>query len=306
MPENENFWNFYWEIRLQELQNLGKKEAVLASSKLIRKLAADSDRPVRLLELGCGEGQIIGTLVEGHAQVKSIHESVGIDYNPRSIETCRRRFPMMRFVDGDFTLAETLDPLGKFELVMMVNALHEVFSDSYSQDLKEVDVPAAKQNVLRALSGAVEKLADGGYLLLFDGLEMMGDIHRKVRLKFRTPQAREHFTTFVREYHPFKITYRELGSPSRIELSQRDFTRYITKSIFLGKGLWRTERLESYQYFNQDEFMAAIDGVGLTVVEQRTLTVDEEKWNRQVQIESRGVGFPEEHILIIAQRKPAT
>ena len=86
-----------------------KKKQCWHASKLIRKLAADSDRPVRLLELGCGEGQIIGTLVEGHAQVKSIQESVGIDYNPRSIETCRRRFPMMRFVDGDFTLAETMD-----------------------------------------------------------------------------------------------------------------------------------------------------------------------------------------------------
>ncbi len=305
MPETESFWNFYWEVRLQELQNLGKKEAVLAASRLIRKLAADSDRPVRLLELGCGEGQIIGTLVEGHAQVKSIQESVGIDYNPRSIETCRRRFPMMRFVDGDFTLAETMDDLGQFEIVMMVNALHEVFSDSYSQDLKEVDVPAAKQNVLQALSGAVAKLAVGGYLLLFDGLEMMGDIHRKVRVKFRNPQAREHFMTFVREYHPFQISYRNLGGSNRIELSQRDFTRYITKSIFLGKGLWRTERLESYQYFNQDEFITAIDDLGLTIVEKRTLTVDEEKWSRQVQIESHGVGFPEEHILIIAQKKAA-
>ncbi len=82
MPENENFWNFYWEVRLQELQNLGKKEAVLASSKLIRKLAADSDRPVRLLELGCGEGQIIGTLVEGHAQVKSINRVGGHRLQP--------------------------------------------------------------------------------------------------------------------------------------------------------------------------------------------------------------------------------
>ena len=305
MPETESFWNFYWEVRLQELQNLGKKEAVLAASRLIRKLAADPDRPVRLLELGCGEGQIIGTLVEGHAQVKSIQELVGIDYNPRSIETCRRRFPMMRFVDGDFTLAETMEDLGQFEIVMMVNALHEVFSDSYSQDLKEVDVPAAKQNVLQALSGAVAKLAVGGYLLLFDGLEMMGDIHRKVRVKFRNPQAREHFMTFVREYHPFQISYRNLGGSNRIELSQRDFTRYITKSIFLGKGLWRTERLESYQYFNQDEFITAIDDLGLTIVEKRTLTVDEEKWSRQVQIESHGVGFPEEHILIIAQKKQA-
>ena len=43
----------------------------------------------------------------------------------------------------------------------------------------------------RALSGAVTKLAIRDYVLLFDRIEMMGDIHRKVRVKLTDPQARE-------------------------------------------------------------------------------------------------------------------
>ncbi len=82
MPESDEFWEVYWDMRLQELEDLGKREAILAVSKLIRRLAERPDQPVRLLELGCGEGQIIGSLVEAHTQVHSIHASYGVDYSP--------------------------------------------------------------------------------------------------------------------------------------------------------------------------------------------------------------------------------
>ena len=88
-----------------------------------------------------------------------------------------------------------------------------------------------------------------------------------------------------------------------MELSYRDFTRYITKSIFLDKRLWQTERLESYQYFNEDEFRQAFARVGLVIDELRTLTVNYEKWRSEVEIETSGMDFPVEHILILA-RKP--
>ena len=72
---------------------------------------------------------------------------------------------------------------------------------------------------------------------------------------------------------------------------------YITKSIFLDKRLWRTERLESYQYFTQAEFEAAFASLGLRIAHLRTLTVDYEKWRSEVEIVSPGVDFPAEHIL---------
>ena len=302
MPETEAFWDFYWEVRLQELQNLGKKAAILAASRLIRQLAAQPDQPVRLLELGCGEGQIIGALVEGHAQVRSIDRSVGVDYIRTSIETCRRRYSGMRFIEGDFTDPVLLNGLGSFEILLLVNALHEVFSAGYSPALGEVDVAPAKHKVEQAFAGAVERLAPGGYLVLFDGLEMDGDPHEKLRIHFLSRQAHDHFIVFAREYRPFKITYREIESGIGIELSRRAFTRYITKSIFLGKSLWQTERLESYQYFKESEFRAAVARQGLEIRELHTLTVDEDKWNNLVEIETPGATFPTEHILIIAQK----
>lgn len=300
--ENDSFWDFYWELRLQAMETLGKREAILAGSRLMRRLELEG-RPARLLELGCGEGQIIGSLAEAHAQAAGVGQSVGVDYLPVSLQKARRDYPRLRFVEGDFTDPVLLEGLGEFQFVLLVNALHEVFSATFSADLDEVDVPAAKERVLGALALAAQRLTPGGYLLLFDGLEPPGDPRRAVRLRFLTPEAQTNFETFAREFKPFRIRYEEAG-PDVVETTQRDFARYIDKSIFLGKKLWQTERLESYQYFTQVEFEAAFSQAGLAILEQRVLTVNEEKWRAVVEIETPGVAFPAEHILIVAQRNP--
>ena len=300
MLESDEFWDFYWEVRLQEIEDLGKREAILAASKLIRSLAARPDQRVRLLELGCGEGQIIGALVEAHAQVQGINASLGVDYSRQSIKKCQRTYRGMAFIEGDLTDQNLMAELGQFEMVLLVNTLHEVFSASYSPELGEVAVLEAKQRVEKALAGAAERLAPGGYLVLFDGLETSGDIQEALRIHFHQFQARRRFDTFAREYRPFRISFEESSDPLVVELSRRDFTRYITKSIFLGKRLWQTERLESYQYFNETEFKETFSRLGLVICELRTFTVNYEKWRSEVKIETEGVDFPAEHILILA------
>jgi len=303
VPDSDEFWDFYWETSNHKLADLGKWEAIRAASRLVRRLAVDPLQPVRILELGCGEGQVIGALVRAHASTRAIEASCGVDYAPAAIEKGCRAFPELTFVEGDFTDPGMLAGLGQFEIVLLVNALHEVFSAAYSTALGELDVPLAKRQVEWALAGAVARLAQGGYLLLFDGLESDGDVSRVVRICWRDREARRRFETFAAEYRPFRITYCETGDPLRVELSYRDFTRYMTKSIFLDKPLWQTERLESYQYFNQAEFRAAFERLGLEVFELRTLTVDYEKWRAEVEIETEGVDFPAEHILLVGRHR---
>lgn len=300
MPEDEAFWDFYWELRLREMENLGKRAAILAASPLIRKMA-QAGQAVRVLELGCGEGQIIGSLANAHDRTPGIRESVGVDYNPRSLERCRADYPGLRFVEGDITDPALLGGLGTFQMVLLVNALHEVFSTTFDAQRGEVDAPAAKTRVTQALGLAAGCLAREGWLVLFDGLEPPGDPNDRLRIRFLTPRARAGFDRFANEYHPFHIRWRQLADPQCVELSRRDFTRYIDKSIFLEKALWQTERLESYQYFTEDEFRTAFAQHGLAIRELRTLTVNEEKWRRLVRIETRGERFPQEHILILAQ-----
>jgi SAM-dependent methyltransferase len=303
MQDSDEFWDFYWEVHLQNMEDLGKREAILAISRLIRCLAVNPDQRVRLLELGCGEGQIIGALAKAHAQVPSINASQGVDYSPKAIKICRRLYPGMTFTEGNFTHQDLMTRLGQFEIVLLVNALHEVFSADYSLKLGEVAVEQSKLRVEQALICAVEHLEPGGYLVLFDGLESCRDIQEWIRIRFRHWQARRRFETFAHEYRPFRISNRETGDPFVVELSYHNFTRYITKSIFLDKHLWQTERLESYQYFNETEFRQVFARLGLVIDELHTLTVNYEKWRSEVEIETAAADFPVEHIMILA-RKP--
>ena len=302
MPENDAFWDFYWETHLQPMENLGKRAAILSVSALIRRLAGQTDHSLRLLELGCGEGQVIGTLLEAHSQVCSLQGSLGVDYNDQFLAKCRRDYPGLHCIEGDFTDPILLDGLGKFDIVLLVNALHEVFSDCFSTELGEIDIPAAKLKVEQALAGAACLLEPGGWLVLFDGLEPTGDPLESVRIHFRDHGVRQDFETFVQQYQPLRITYHQVENPLCVELPWRYFTRYITKSIFLGKPLWESERLQSYQYFTEDEYRAAFDRHELEIVDLQTLTVNEEKWRNLVDIDTPGVKFPEEHILILARR----
>ncbi|MFZ6031368.1 MAG: class I SAM-dependent methyltransferase [Chloroflexota bacterium] len=301
MPKDTEFWEFYWETRLQEMEDLGKREAILAASRLVRAMGEEPGRPIRLLELGCGNGQIIGALVQAHGELPGMHTSCGIDYSYPAIEQCQRRYPQqMTFLRGDFTDARFMSGLGKFAVLLLVNALHEVFSAAYSPKLGEIDILPAKQRVLQALAEAAARLEPGGYMVLFDGLEPSEDMRRPVQIRFQHGHARRRFDGFAQEYRPFRITFHETGDPLRVQLTQRDFTRYVTKSIFLEKHLWRTERLESYQYFNETEFRTAFDKLGLAVEQLCTSTINEEKWRSEVEIETPGIDFPTEHILIIA------
>lgn len=299
---NDGFWDFYWETRLREMETLGKREAILAGSRLVRQLSGAHGRALRVLEAGCGEGQVIGALLDAHSPSIESGVPVGVDYNPRSLARCRKDYPGWQFSQGDFTTAEAMESLRGYDLALLVNALHEVFSFTRSPETGRVDEPLAKQRAAEALARTAGCLAPGGWLLLFDGLEPP-DAAEEMTIRFRSAAARAGFETFAAEYRPFRIRYRSQGA-LRVSLSRHDFARYITKSIFLGKALWQSEQNESYQYFTESEFRAAFAACGLQIMELRALTVNQEKWRRLVDPGPRG--FPAEHILILARKDEAS
>jgi len=296
---NESFWNLYWDTRLQFLQGQGKGHAILAASKLIRDDALQS---MRILELGCGEGQILGALVEAHQELPHIQDSIGVDYDPHALETARKVFPAITFIQGDFTDLDLLEQLGKFDLILLVNALHHVFSDAYDEELGEVDIPTAKTAVRVAFGFIQQCLNPGGSILLFDGLEADGDLNRLLEIRFLHPQAHKDFLQFASEYQPFRIRYQAGGSKDSVLISVHDFTRYVTKMIFLGKPLWQRERLESYQYFNRNELQQMFLENGLTLMEEQFISVDMQRWQEEIEILSPDFDFPVEHVLMIGKK----
>lgn len=303
MQQPDTFWDLYWDTRLQFLQGQGKGQAITAASKWIRQLATLPDQNIKVLELGCGEGHILGSLAAAHNDINGISDSIGVDYDPQALQNARRDYPGIQFMSGDFTDPQFLSQLGKFEIVLLVNALHHVYSDAYNEELGEVDVPIGKQAVITAFEQIMQCVQPGGYLLLFDGVEAAGNVNQPVEIQFLHEQARDNFYQFAREYQPFRIRYMTLPQEDCIQLSLRDFTRYITKMIFLGKPLWERERLESYQYFNLLEFRELFDSHHLTIKEWQVISVDDQRWQDAVEILTPGIDFPTEHVLIVAQKQ---
>ena len=294
---NDPFWDFYWETRLQFLQGQGKGEVIQQASGLLRQ----SSNPLRILEAGCGEAQIIGSLVEAHGNPGGEQASVGIDRDLTALAIARKKYPSIRFLAGDFTDTDLLQSLGQFDLLLLVNALHHVFSDAYDPTLEEIDVQKGKANLITSFATLAQTVKPGGYVILFDGLEANIPPDKPIQIQFQTLEAMEKFQTFAREYQPFRIQY-QLNTDDIVTLSMRDFTRYVTKIIFLGKPLWKRERQESYQYFNESEMRGMLTQNGFGIQEFRLLSVDYDKWLQEVSILTPGVEFPPEHVLITAQK----
>jgi SAM-dependent methyltransferase len=295
--QSESFWNFYWETRLQYLQGQGKSQVILLASRLIR----DASPPARILEAGCGEAQIIGALVDAHGSPSGEQASVGMDRDTKALAVARQQHPTIRFLEGDFTDHQLLRSLGKFDLLLLVNALHHVFSDAYDPELGEINVPQGKENVRSAFADLAQTIKPGGHLILFDGLEAPGSPDTLIRIRFQTNDAWHKFQTFALEYEPFKIQYETLQNQV-VQLSLRDFTRYVTKIIFLEKPLWDRERHESYQYFQEGEMRDMLIVNSFEILDFRLISVDYDHWLQEVEILTPHLQFPPEHVIITAQK----
>ncbi|NLW92966.1 MAG: class I SAM-dependent methyltransferase, partial [Syntrophomonadaceae bacterium] len=160
-------------------------EVILQASRLI----CDANPPARILEAGCGEAQIIGALVDAHGSPAGDQSSVGIDRDTKALTVAARQYPGIHFLEGDFTDPHLLLSLGKFDLLLLVNALHHVFSDAYAPELQEINVGLGKDNVRASFAKLAETLKPGGHLILFDGLEAPESPDTPIQLRFQTTQA---------------------------------------------------------------------------------------------------------------------
>ncbi len=185
---NNPFWDFYWENRLQHLQGQGKGFAIQAASRLIRSRGSLS-----ILELGCGEGQILGSLLEAHGDRSAIETSLGVDLDIQALKTARKQYPSFRFIEGDFTDALFLHNLGTFDLILLVNALHHVFSAAYDEELGQINSLVGKEAVRKTFAEIQNCLNPGGTLLLFDGCEAPGDPHTHVEFRFHDRRRKAGF-----------------------------------------------------------------------------------------------------------------
>lgn len=300
--ESRRLWEDYWCERQSSLQNRQGKQRVVASAfDPLQKIGAGGAyRPARVIELGCGEGHILGELLKLCADANiPVGEFVGLDIQPGVVERARRLYPRANFCVADYTNGPL--KLKPFDVVLLVGTLHEVYSANRSASSGEIDREAGRGGVERALGRAAALAADGGYVVLFDGVEHALPHDSKITVRFQSVGALDEFKKFAAEYEAFIVAY-ESRPGRRVRVSVRDFTRYITKTRFINGVLWEIEKRESYQYFSEQEFRKCLRRLGLKLLTLECLSPHRGDWEARVRIETPGVDFPNEHILIVGQK----
>jgi SAM-dependent methyltransferase len=71
---------------------------------------------LRVLELGCGEGDLLASLQPS--------EGVGVDFSPAMVDLARQKYPGLRFVVAD---AHQLPDLPPFDVIVLSDLLHDVW-----------------------------------------------------------------------------------------------------------------------------------------------------------------------------------
>ena len=116
-------------------------------SRRLRKQFVDAvglPSGARVLELGCGTGQVTAVLVARGADI------VAVDRSGAMLDRARRRAPHARYVKGNVI---DVDVEGQFDVVVLAFVLHEL----------EDEAARAK-----ALSSASEQLGPGGRVAVLD------------------------------------------------------------------------------------------------------------------------------------------
>ena len=188
---NAYFWgkgSDQWEEKMKDISNRGTflKRRVLIP-KLVEELKKYFQIGDNVLELGCGEGSLLG-------KISSLTRSFsGLDISQSFIELLKKKFPLNRFYHQDIVKMRLKE---KFNLVICSMVL---------LDIPQIDV---------ALANIISILEEKGILIIVDinsrvykalgyyEKNKLVEVHDKDK-KFHTEKLISGHTKVVHNYHPF-------------------------------------------------------------------------------------------------------
>lgn len=116
--------------------NLGNQAMVRerneVMARLLRRAGRYPDAATRILDIGCGEGELLGLLARWGAGEANCH---GVDLLPARIAGAIERFPAMQFRVAN---AETLEfPSASFDVITLFTVFSSILSPSMSRNLAQ-------------------------------------------------------------------------------------------------------------------------------------------------------------------------
>lgn len=104
------------------LDRIARLEQRLAGEAVLREVLPDA--PSSVLDLGCGDGRLVSLVL---AACPSVQHVTAVDVSPPMLTAARERFAGDRRVEvAEWDLAQSIQPLGAFDLVVSGFAIHHV------------------------------------------------------------------------------------------------------------------------------------------------------------------------------------
>lgn len=281
----------YFRYLTERLDNSQSKNIVVPTSVDLILLRAQESDGVRVLDIGCFSGAMLNRIRnEVPEGIRKRVEFLGIDVNQEALMRGKEKYKGLELISRN--LNGDLDDLEKFDIVILSNILHEMVCD---------EVDANHQEIIRSIFVKVRDLMnEDSHLVILDGVRPENDLQR-VKLCFVSPQMRDIYLFFAKEYNAFPVEVVDLGDGS-IRTRMRDLAAFLTKVRYLQEKYWSVESTQIYQFFTVDQFEEALRSSGFEVEKIEPQLFTQEHLGSIFSSVDPEINFLAKNILIIAKK----
>jgi len=237
-------------------------------------------KPGKLIEFGCGSGQVLQMLSEAFPDSLVI----GVDISEDALQKAKRRsLKNVTLIRADVT--QRVLRGGCVDTVLFVGSMHELYS--FLGELQ----------VVSSLKIASEILRKGSVLVVWDFLKPRS---KQVEIGFKREEIRRRFEGFAQEFEPRKVGFIE--TEQGVSLDIVDAVEFITKYRSPTLKDWKFEMKEVHFFFSMEDYKQVLKGVGFKIVAVEDSSPSEEWWSEirediECDFEAESI-----NVLIIAER----
>lgn len=284
-------WNEdYFKYLTQKLDNNLSKNPVVNEVENLIKLTASYQETVKVLEIGCFTGSLINRIYQNlDSKLKGKVKITGIDSDLEALKRGAKKYSEITFVYGQ--LGENLPIFPQYDIIILSNILHEIYSENKNQ--------SPKLKVENAIKESVKLLNDCGYVVILDGIKPENP-QKKIILQAKNKLCLNRFLGFAKEYKALRIKAKVLGG-NQIETVVESLSVFLTKSRYMRESYWEQESNQLYQYFTENDLRKILTELGMEIIKLEQIKFDKKEIENQFSLVKPKIDFPPKNALIVAR-----